>query len=77
MQYLMASKQTFDIIFCDPPSFSVTKDRRVQPFQVQDNGKELIQLCLDRLTPSGELIFLVPIINRLKWMRLWMGWVCK
>ena len=49
MQYLMASKQTFDIIFCDHIIY-VTKDRRVQPFHVQDNGKELIQLCLDRLT---------------------------
>ena len=57
MQYLTATKQQFDIIFCDPPSFSVTKDRRIKPFQVQENGAELIQLCLDRLTPTGELIF--------------------
>lgn len=57
MHFLDTTDQYYDFIFCDPPSVSVTKHRRVADFYVQKNGPELIQRCMNRLTPNGRLIF--------------------
>ncbi len=56
-KFLWESKEQFDIIFCDPPSFSQTKRNHLGHFQVQEHGGELIEQCLKRLCNGGQLIF--------------------
>ena len=46
----------FDIIILDPPTFSNSKSMK-EIFDVQQMHVELINLCLDKLKYSGELVF--------------------
>lgn len=45
----------FDLIICDPPSFSRNKDGKV--FRIEKDLQRLLQLCWDCLTDSGYLLF--------------------
>jgi 23S rRNA (guanine2445-N2)-methyltransferase / 23S rRNA (guanine2069-N7)-methyltransferase len=56
MDWLYTSKDRFDLIFADPPTFSNSKDRR-RNFMVQRDHPELIRLALGHLKKNGLLIF--------------------
>ncbi|AEC02565.1 bifunctional 23S rRNA (guanine(2069)-N(7))-methyltransferase RlmK/23S rRNA (guanine(2445)-N(2))-methyltransferase RlmL [Parasphaerochaeta coccoides] len=45
----------FDLIFCDPPTYSNSKDRR--SFDIQRDHISLVDACMNHLTPGGTLIF--------------------
>lgn len=49
-------RQSYDLIFLDPPSFSTSK-RMAQTFDVQRDHVQLIRQCLLRLRDKGMLIF--------------------
>jgi len=55
MQWLRQSNDTFDLVFCDPPTFSNSKTRR--DFSIQDDHAELIRLIMKRLSSEGVLYF--------------------
>jgi 23S rRNA (cytosine1962-C5)-methyltransferase len=57
IEYLRFAKKkglTFDIIVCDPPSFSRNKGQR---FQIDKDFPLLLELCLENLNPRGVLLF--------------------
>ncbi len=56
-EYLKYAKKKgllFDVIICDPPSFSHGKKTR---FQIEKDYPTLIEYCLEVLAPQGELLF--------------------
>ncbi len=55
LEWLEQCRRQFDLIFCDPPTFSNSKDRR--DFAVQRDHAELIRLAMTRLEPGGVLYF--------------------
>lgn len=55
MQWLKEERAQYDLIFCDPPTFSNSK--RAEDFEVQKSHVELIRLCVERLAPGGVLYF--------------------
>jgi 23S rRNA (guanine2445-N2)-methyltransferase / 23S rRNA (guanine2069-N7)-methyltransferase len=55
-EYLLHEKQRFDLVFIDPPTFSRSKRFR-HTFQIQRDYVELLGLALERLTPSGIMLF--------------------
>jgi 23S rRNA (guanine2445-N2)-methyltransferase / 23S rRNA (guanine2069-N7)-methyltransferase len=55
VRWLETSRQTFDLIFCDPPTFSNSK--RAEDFDVQQHHVRLLALAMARLAPDGLLIF--------------------
>jgi 23S rRNA (guanine2445-N2)-methyltransferase / 23S rRNA (guanine2069-N7)-methyltransferase len=56
LTWLKNCKQSFDLIFIDPPTFSNTrKEQRV--FDVQRDHPALIDLAMACLEPDGILIF--------------------
>lgn len=55
MAWLGACRDTFDLIFCDPPTFS--NSARAEDFDVQRAHVELLRLCMARLAPGGVLYF--------------------
>ncbi len=55
MDYLYSTYDRFDLIFCDPPTFSNSKGR--DNFDVQRDHKKLIKACMMHLSPGGVLIF--------------------
>ncbi len=56
MKWLHTSKDQFDLILLDPPTFSNSK-KTENVLDVQRDHVELIQLAMRRLEPGGELIF--------------------
>lgn len=56
MQWLSESTSQFDLIFCDPPTFSNTKKEQ-RTFDVQSDHPTLIERCMARLAPNGILYF--------------------
>ena len=54
--YLTGTKERFDLIFLDPPTFSRSK-RFKNTFQVQRDHVELINMAMDRLSKDGVLLF--------------------
>ena len=55
--FLAGSKKrnkTYDLIICDPPSFSRSKEK---VFKIEKDIDELIDLCLSVLNPGGQLLF--------------------
>ena len=56
MQWLPTVRDSFDLIFIDPPTFSNSK-RMTDVFDVQRDHVELLRQALQRLAPGGELIF--------------------
>ncbi len=56
MKWLSDSKEQFDIIFIDPPTFSNTKKKGLM-FDVQKDHEHLIELALKRLDAQGVVYF--------------------
>lgn len=55
MSWLLAHRWRYDLIFCDPPTFSNSK--RAEDFDVQREHVELLRRCMGCLAPGGVLIF--------------------
>lgn len=55
ISYLKNTHDTFDLIFCDPPTFSNNKSRGT--FDVQRDQLYLIRSCMNHLSHEGTLIF--------------------
>lgn len=56
LKFLRECDERFDVIFCDPPTFSNSKSR-TQHFSVHDHHRELIEFAMQRLCPEGLLLF--------------------
>lgn len=54
-RWLADCREQFDIVFCDPPTFSNNKDR--DDFAVDADHAELIRHIMRRLEPGGVLYF--------------------
>lgn len=55
LSFLRENRDVFDLIFCDPPTFSNSKGR--DTFDVQRDHGYLIRSCMRHLTSDGVLIF--------------------
>lgn len=55
LQWLAESRDEFDVIFCDPPTFSNSTGRK--DFSVQEDHVALIEECMQRLHAQGVLYF--------------------
>jgi len=55
MTWLAAERGSYDLIFCDPPTFSNSKS--ADDFDVQRDHPQLLALCMARLAPAGMLLF--------------------
>jgi 23S rRNA (guanine2445-N2)-methyltransferase / 23S rRNA (guanine2069-N7)-methyltransferase len=55
MNRLRGIGRRFDLIVCDPPSFS--KSRQARPFDVQRDHVELVSKALALLAPTGAMLF--------------------
>ena len=55
IEFLKNTHDTYDLIFCDPPTFSNSTMRRT--FDVDRDQRFLINQCMHHLTPEGTLIF--------------------
>ncbi len=55
MEWLRSERSQYDLVFCDPPTFSNSK--RAQDFDVQREHVELLRLAMARLAPGGVLYF--------------------
>lgn len=56
LQWLPQCRERFDLIFCDPPTFSNSKTM-ARIFQVEQDQTWLFAQCAKRLRPHGELWF--------------------
>ena len=55
LRWLEAEKNRYDVIFCDPPTFS--NSARADDFDIQREHVRLLRACVDRLTTDGVLYF--------------------
>lgn len=55
LEWLRNTNDKFDLIFCDPPTFSNSKSRSM--FDVQRDHGYLIRSCMRHLSRDGKLIF--------------------
>ena len=56
LEQAASRRETFDLIFCDPPTFSNSK--KVEGvFDVERDHAQLIQRCARLLAPGGTLYF--------------------
>jgi 23S rRNA (guanine2445-N2)-methyltransferase / 23S rRNA (guanine2069-N7)-methyltransferase len=55
MAWLAAERERYDLIFCDPPTFS--NSARAGDFDIQVRHVELIRRAVARLAPDGLLLF--------------------
>ena len=55
MSWLAADRGQYDLIFCDPPTFS--NSARAQDFDAQADHVRLLRACCSRLSPDGLLLF--------------------
>src|SRR5690606_35060435 len=55
MQWLRADRGQYDLVFCDPPTFSNSK--RAGDFDVQRAHVDLLRAAVARLAPGGLLYF--------------------
>lgn len=55
-EYLKQDHEYFDLIVCDPPSFSNSK-KMLSEFDIQRDQVGLINLCMKNLNKSGTLYF--------------------
>ncbi|MFK7913578.1 MAG: class I SAM-dependent methyltransferase [Pseudomonadales bacterium] len=55
MRWLEQDRGQYDLIFCDPPTFSNSKS--AADFDVQREHVRLLELCVARLAPGGRLLF--------------------
>ena len=56
-QFFAEDKRSYDLIVCDPPTFSNSKRMARASFSVDRDHPELIRACLNRLARGGSLIF--------------------
>ncbi len=60
LQYLATAAkrgETYDLIVCDPPTFSNSKKMAVSSFSVERDQVTLLEACARLLAPAGELVF--------------------
>jgi 23S rRNA G2069 N7-methylase RlmK/C1962 C5-methylase RlmI len=50
-------RERFDLIVCDPPTFSSSKRMEASSFAVDRDHPHLIRQCVQLLTPGGQLFF--------------------
>jgi 23S rRNA (guanine2445-N2)-methyltransferase / 23S rRNA (guanine2069-N7)-methyltransferase len=55
LRWLEAERNRYEVIFCDPPTFS--NSARAEDFDVQREHVRLLRACVDRLTTEGVLYF--------------------
>ncbi len=55
LQWLRHERDEYDLIFVDPPTFSNSK--RAEDFDVQREHLELLDLCAQRLSFGGRIVF--------------------
>jgi 23S rRNA (guanine2445-N2)-methyltransferase / 23S rRNA (guanine2069-N7)-methyltransferase len=55
MRWLEADRGRYELIFCDPPTFSNSK--RAEDFDTQRDHVRLLQAAMARLAPGGLLLF--------------------
>jgi len=55
MAWLRGDRSEYDLVFCDPPTFS--NSARADDFDVQRSHVELLRLAVARLAPGGVLYF--------------------
>jgi 23S rRNA (guanine2445-N2)-methyltransferase / 23S rRNA (guanine2069-N7)-methyltransferase len=55
LEWLRADRGQYDLVFCDPPTFSNSK--RAGDFDIQRAHVELLRAAVDRLAPGGVLYF--------------------
>ncbi len=55
LAWLRADREEYDLVFCDPPTFS--NSARADDFDVQREHVELLRLAVARLAPGGVLYF--------------------
>jgi 23S rRNA (guanine2445-N2)-methyltransferase / 23S rRNA (guanine2069-N7)-methyltransferase len=55
LAFLADDRDTYDVVFCDPPTFSNSK--RADDFDVQRDHATLLRLAMARLAPGGTLFF--------------------
>jgi 23S rRNA (guanine2445-N2)-methyltransferase / 23S rRNA (guanine2069-N7)-methyltransferase len=55
LKWLQADAGEYDVVFCDPPTFSNSK--RADDFDVQRDHVRLLRACMDRLAEGGVLYF--------------------
>lgn len=56
IEWLKQSRDTFDLIFMDPPTFSNSK-KMADVLDIQRDHGDLVRLAMARLSKGGELIF--------------------
>lgn len=49
--------ELYDLVFCDPPTFSNSKSKSAGVFDVQQDHVRLLQLAADVLAPGGVIVF--------------------
>lgn len=55
MRWLESDRGQYDLIFCDPPTFS--NSARAEDFDTQRDHVRLLHACVARLAPGGLLLF--------------------
>ena len=55
LAWLQADTAQYDLVFCDPPTFSNSK--RAQDFDIQARHVDLLRAAVARLAPGGTLYF--------------------
>ncbi|MGB3976692.1 MAG: bifunctional 23S rRNA (guanine(2069)-N(7))-methyltransferase RlmK/23S rRNA (guanine(2445)-N(2))-methyltransferase RlmL [bacterium] len=55
LEWLKTDTERYDVIFCDPPTYSVSTDRPI--FDIQKDHVRLIWLAVNRLKQGGILLF--------------------
>jgi 23S rRNA (guanine2445-N2)-methyltransferase / 23S rRNA (guanine2069-N7)-methyltransferase len=55
-RFLQSTRERWDLVFLDPPTYSRSKAMDGD-FDVQRDHAELIEACLRRIEPGGELLF--------------------
>ena len=55
--FLSSTNQLFDLIICDPPTFSNSKQTKEGVLSINDDAESLLKLCLNRLSAQGQIIF--------------------
>ena len=62
IEWLERCREQFALIFVDPPTFSNNRNRKIS-FSIKDDHEKLLQLCMQRLSPDGVLIFSTSFRN--------------
>jgi 23S rRNA G2069 N7-methylase RlmK/C1962 C5-methylase RlmI len=57
MTYLSTNTTKFDLIICDPPTFSNSKRHKTKTFSIDEDYPALLDSCLNNLSENGTLFF--------------------